>query len=176
MMMKLENLSMKPWRLAMVGLGLALASPLSWAAAAIQAITSTQQAGAEVVRVELSEPLQRRRDERLHLRPVDYIALGEDATIAWGAKDLKLRNDTGQRLRLRVQIVGAALSAHFEGVEPLADAFELAREERDVPGDDASGASGHEVVLLRVRRAASGEESRELVHRDVIPPRQVRSE
>ena len=57
MMMKLENLSMKPWRLAMVGLGLALASPLSWAAAAIQAITSTQQAGAEVVRVELSEPL-----------------------------------------------------------------------------------------------------------------------
>jgi len=57
MMMKLENLSMKPWRLAMVGLGLALASPLSWAAAAIQAITSTQQAGAEVVRIELSEPL-----------------------------------------------------------------------------------------------------------------------
>ncbi len=56
-MMKLENLSMKPWRLAMVGLGLALASPLSWAAAAIQAITSTQQAGAEVVRIELSEPL-----------------------------------------------------------------------------------------------------------------------
>jgi type IV pilus assembly protein PilQ len=57
MMMKLENLSMKPWRLAMVGLGLALASPLTWAAAAIQAITSTQQAGAEVVRIELSEPL-----------------------------------------------------------------------------------------------------------------------
>ncbi|MCH8179415.1 MAG: type IV pilus secretin PilQ [Proteobacteria bacterium] len=55
--MKLENLSMKPWRLAMVGLGLALASPLSWAAAAIQAITSTQQAGAEVVRIELTEPL-----------------------------------------------------------------------------------------------------------------------
>ncbi|WP_375212091.1 type IV pilus secretin PilQ [Aquabacterium sp.] len=48
---------MKPWRLAMVGLGLALASPLSWAAAAIQAITSTQQAGAEVVRIELTEPL-----------------------------------------------------------------------------------------------------------------------
>ena len=56
-MMKLENLSMKPWRLAMVGLGLALASPLSWAAAAIQAITSTQQAGADVVRIELSEAL-----------------------------------------------------------------------------------------------------------------------
>jgi type IV pilus assembly protein PilQ len=57
MMMKLENLSMKPWRLAMVGLGLTLASPLSWAAAAIQAITSSQQAGADVVRIELSEAL-----------------------------------------------------------------------------------------------------------------------
>ncbi len=56
-MMKLENLSMKSWRLAMVGLGLTLASPLTWAAAAIQSITSTQQSGAEVVRIELSEPL-----------------------------------------------------------------------------------------------------------------------
>lgn len=109
-----------------------------------------------------------------HSTPVDYIALGEDATIAWGAKDLKLRNDTGQRLRLRVGIVGAALSARFEGVEPLADEFELAREEREVPGDDAAGGSGREVTLLRVRRSGAGEESREVVHRDVIPPQQVR--
>ncbi|MDD2976614.1 AMIN domain-containing protein, partial [Aquabacterium sp.] len=41
----------------MAGLSLALVSPLTWAAAAIQAITSTQQAGADVVRIELSEPL-----------------------------------------------------------------------------------------------------------------------
>lgn len=109
-----------------------------------------------------------------HSNPVDYIALGEDATIAWGAKDLKLRNETGQRLRLRVAIVGAALSARFEGAEPLSETFELAREEREVPGDDAAGASGHEVTLLRVRRGADGGESRELVHRDVIPPQQVR--
>jgi type IV pilus assembly protein PilQ len=51
---------MKPWlnaRMAMAGLTLALVSPLTWAAAAIQAITSSQQAGADVVRIELSEPL-----------------------------------------------------------------------------------------------------------------------
>ncbi|MDX9843077.1 MAG: type IV pilus secretin PilQ [Aquabacterium sp.] len=41
----------------MAGLSLALVSPLTWAAAAIQAITSTQQAGTDVVRIELSEPL-----------------------------------------------------------------------------------------------------------------------
>ena len=46
---KLETMNMKPWRVAMAGLSLALVSPLTWAAAAIQAITSTQQAGADVV-------------------------------------------------------------------------------------------------------------------------------
>ena len=54
---KLETMNMKPWRVAMAGLSLALVSPLTWAAAAIQAITSTQQAGTDVVRIELSEPL-----------------------------------------------------------------------------------------------------------------------
>ena len=56
---KLE-MTMKPWlkaHVAMAGLTLALVSPLTWAAAAIQAITSSQQAGADVVRIELSEPL-----------------------------------------------------------------------------------------------------------------------
>ncbi|MDQ5926879.1 MAG: Type pilus biosis and competence protein PilQ, partial [Pseudomonadota bacterium] len=54
---KLETMNMKPWRVAMAGLSLALVSPLTWAAAAIQAITSSQQAGSDVVRIELSEPL-----------------------------------------------------------------------------------------------------------------------
>ncbi len=54
---KLEKLTMKPWRVALAGLSLALASPLTWAAAAIQSITSSQQAGADVVRIELTEPL-----------------------------------------------------------------------------------------------------------------------
>ncbi|RTL33924.1 MAG: type IV pilus secretin PilQ [Burkholderiales bacterium] len=53
----LEMMTMKPWRVALAGLTLAVVSPLTWAAAAIQAITSSQQAGADVVRIELSEPL-----------------------------------------------------------------------------------------------------------------------
>jgi type IV pilus assembly protein PilQ len=54
---KLEMKTMKPWRVALAGLTLALVSPLTWAAAAIQAITTSQQAGTDVVRIELSEPL-----------------------------------------------------------------------------------------------------------------------
>ena len=53
----LEMKTMKPWRFAMAGLTLALVSPMTWAAAAIQAITSSQQAGSDVIRIELSEPL-----------------------------------------------------------------------------------------------------------------------
>jgi len=44
-------------RLALAGLTLASVSTLSWAAAVVQAITSSQQAGSDVVRIELSEPL-----------------------------------------------------------------------------------------------------------------------
>ncbi len=55
-----RNLDMKNvnvWRLALAGLTLASATSLSWAAAVVQAITSSQQGGSDVVRVELSEPL-----------------------------------------------------------------------------------------------------------------------
>ena len=107
-----------------------------------------------------------------HSTPVDYIAVGEDATIAWGAKDLRLRNDLAQRVRLRVAIVGSTLSVRFEGEQPEPDTFELAREERELPAEAGlEGArAGLEVELFRVRRGARGDESRELVHRDVIPP------
>ena len=52
-----EKMTMKPWRVLLAGLSLALVSPMTWAAAAIQSITSSQQAGSDVVRIELSEPL-----------------------------------------------------------------------------------------------------------------------
>lgn len=109
-----------------------------------------------------------------HSSPVDYVALGEDATIAWGVKDLRLRNATEQRLRLRVVVTGNALSARFEASDPNATQFELAREERELPADADDGRPGREVTLFRVRREPSGDEQREIVHRDVFPPTQVR--
>jgi vancomycin resistance protein YoaR len=109
-----------------------------------------------------------------HSSPVDYVALGEDATIAWGAKDLRVRNATGVRLRLRVAVTGNALSARFEGADPVETQYELAREERELPADADDGRPGREVTLVRVRREPSGDEHREIVHRDVFPPTQAR--
>lgn len=107
-----------------------------------------------------------------HSTPVDYIAFGYDATIAWGAKDLKLRNDTGQRVRLRCFVRGATLSARFEGESPGAEAFELVTEERELPADPGvEGARpGLEVELYRVRTDARGGAAREFLHRDHYPP------
>ena len=48
---------MNKLRLAVAALALAAATPVVWADNAIQAINSTQQAGAQVVRIEMSEPL-----------------------------------------------------------------------------------------------------------------------
>src|SRR5262249_58093646 len=53
-----------------------------------------------------------------HSSAVDYITTGEDATIAWGAKDLRLRHTLTQPIRLRVTVAGSALAARFEGEEP----------------------------------------------------------
>lgn len=107
-----------------------------------------------------------------HSSPVDYIAPGHDATIAWGAKDLKLRNDTGQRVRVRCFVRGATLSARLEGESPAVETFELVTEERELPADPGveSATPGREIELYRVRTDARGGHAREFVHRDLFPP------
>lgn len=107
-----------------------------------------------------------------HSSPVDYIALGEDATIAWGAKDMKLRNDLDQKIRLHVRITGSTLSARFEGESGTAPSWELDTNERELPPDPGvdDARPGREIELYRVRLDARGGASREFVHRDVYPP------
>jgi vancomycin resistance protein YoaR len=106
-----------------------------------------------------------------HSSPVDYIPLGEDATISWGVKDLKLRNDLGQRVRLRVEVVGSTLTARFEGEAAVEELYELVTDESEIPGDPGLGSEpGREIAVFRVRRVGAAEEGRELLHRDVYPP------
>ena len=104
-----------------------------------------------------------------HSSPVDYIPLAQDATISWGVKDLKVRNDLDQRVRLRIEVVGSTLSARFEGEAPTGETFELETEERELPEVTAGGFRGREIELYRVRRADGEETGRELVLRDVYP-------
>jgi vancomycin resistance protein YoaR len=103
-----------------------------------------------------------------HSFPVDYVPLGEDATIAWGVKDLRIRNDLDQPVRVRVQVLGMTLTARIEAQEGLAEHFELETVERESPSDD--GMPGREIELYRLRKVDGELVDRELVHRDVYPP------
>lgn len=110
-----------------------------------------------------------------HSSPVDYVALGEDATIAWGYKDLKLRNDSGQTLRLRVEIVGTTLLARIEGESTNERSYELVTEQRDIPAASDANLPGREVALYRVHSVDGQEVEREFVHRDLYPSARIKS-
>lgn len=110
-----------------------------------------------------------------HSSAVDYVALGEDATIAWGYKDLKLRNDSGQSLRLRVAIVGTTLLARFEGETANDRSYELVTEQRDIPAASDANLPGREVALYRVHLVEGQEVEREFVHRDLYPSARMKS-
>jgi len=110
-----------------------------------------------------------------HSSPVDYVALGQDATIAWGVKDLRIENDLDLDVRLRVQVVGSTLAARFEAAEETGETFELETVTRDSPApDDVAGLPGRDVELYRVRSIDGEEVDRELVHRDHYPPSRSR--
>ena len=108
-----------------------------------------------------------------HSTPVDYIPLGQDATVSWGVKDLKLRNDFDQRVRVHIEVLGSTLSASIEGEAPRDESFELYSDVHET-ADALAGAPGREIELFRIRRVAGEERDRELVHRDVYPIARIR--
>lgn len=114
-------------------------------------------------------PIERWR----HSSPVDYVALGEDATIAWGYKDLKLRNDLEQPVRIRLEVVGATLVARCEGETQDERRFELVTEEREVPAATDANLPGREIELYRVHLVDGLEVEREFVHRDLYPSARI---
>jgi vancomycin resistance protein YoaR len=114
----------------------------------------------------------RTTERHRHSYPVDYIPLAQDATIVWGAKDLKILNCLDQRVRFRAEVVGTTLTVRVEGEAPAGAEYELTTD--DYSSDPGDAASAREVELFRVRRVAGEETGRELLYTDVYPPRQVR--
>jgi vancomycin resistance protein YoaR len=112
-------------------------------------------------------------ERHAHSSPVDYVPLGHDATIAWGVKDLKIRNDLPARVRLRAEIVGSTLTVRCEGEASAGRSYELETEEREVQGD-AGTTPGREIEVYRVHREAGETLEREFLHRDYYPPSRPR--
>src|SRR4051812_8221070 len=110
----------------------------------------------------------RATERHRHSYPIDYIPLAQDATIVWGAKDLKILNCLDQRVRFRAEVLGTTLTVRIEGESPAAADFELESIDRIEGQTDAT--AGREVDLFRVRRESGQEVGRELMHTDRYPP------
>lgn len=54
---------------------------------------------------------------RVHTRPVDYIALGRDATVSWNNFDMKFKNNTSAPIYISYQLKGSQLTARLFGRE-----------------------------------------------------------
>ena len=57
------------------------------------------------------------REYHSHSRPVPYLPVGRDATLAWGEKDLKFKNTTPSPIRLSYRIRGNRLTATLYGTK-----------------------------------------------------------
>ena len=53
-----------------------------------------------------------------HSRPVSYLPVGQDATVAYGAKDLKFTNTTNEPVYIECSFTGRKLSATIWGAPP----------------------------------------------------------
>jgi vancomycin resistance protein YoaR len=115
----------------------------------------------------------RTTERHRHSYPVDYIPLAQDATIVWGAKDLKILNCLNQRVRFRAEVLGTTLTVRIEGERPERGEFDLETVEQSASA--SAGQPGREVELFRVRRVDGQETDRELMHADIFPPAIQRS-
>lgn len=59
-------------------------------------------------------------ERHAHSRIVTYVPLGEDATVAWGSKDFKFRNDTDFPIRVETSHTRSTLTVRIVGTQTVA--------------------------------------------------------
>jgi vancomycin resistance protein YoaR len=122
-----------------------------------------------------------------HSKPLGYVGLGRDATVAYGALDFKFANDTGAPVVILAEAAKNRLTVGIVGREPLTVAVEIVAADRQVIlpavvkkqdpelylGEtrvDRQGKPGYEVTTLRVVRTGGREIRREVLARDRYQP------
>jgi vancomycin resistance protein YoaR len=112
------------------------------------------------------------RERHRHTSPVNYLPLGQDATISWGSKDLVFENSLGQPVLITVGIEDEGLLVRFFGRERLDCEVHLETDLWEVPSpfDREDSEPGIEVTLYRVKSRDGSVFEREYLHRDLFPP------
>lgn len=121
-----------------------------------------------------------------HSRPLGYVGLGRDATVAYDILDFRFANNTKSPIMIMAEIQGDRLLVGIVGQQPLAEKVEIATEKRVIPpavvkkqdlslylGEtklERQGKPGYEVKAVRVVNADGREISRELLSKDRYLP------
>lgn len=145
-----------------------------------QVATTLYQAA---LRAEL-EIVQRSR----HSRPVSYVPLGQDATVAYDLLDLKIRNNRDFPVILTGKVDDASITMSIWGAEKEANKIvEIVTEDvkvippsilehpdpnlaKDLRRQVQKGEEGYKVKVYRLIYEGGVEKSRELISTDLYPP------
>ena len=106
-----------------------------------------------------------------HSSPVTYLPLGQDATIAWGQKDLKFKNTSEQTLMIKGEIVGGRLIICIHGERKPEHSYELRSEVHEIPPPETGKnlTPALEALVYRIEMKNNEAVCREFLYRDYYP-------
>lgn len=122
-----------------------------------------------------------------HSKPLSYVPLGRDATVAFDVLDFKFANNTSGPLMIMAEVNGNKLMVGIFGQSPIAESVEIMSVQQELipPGitkkqDDAlylgefkidkQGKPGYAVTTVRVVRSGGKEVKREVLSKDRYLP------
>ena len=108
-----------------------------------------------------------------HHTPVNYLPLGLDATISWGAKDFRFRNTRPGKIELVGTVSDETLLFEIYGENPLKDDLRLETEIEESPSPFAEEESvkAIEITVYRVRERQGKPIEKEYLYKDFYPAR-----
>jgi vancomycin resistance protein YoaR len=108
-----------------------------------------------------------------HSFPVTYLPVGLDATIAYGQKDLRFKNTSGQTLVIKGEIVGGRLVISFYGEREPEHTYELVSEINEIPPPetDRKLMPALEALVYRLEMKNNEVISKQFLYRDYYPCR-----
>lgn len=119
-----------------------------------------------------------------HSKPLSYVPLGRDATVAFGTLDFKFVNNTPGPLLIMAEVVGNKLIVGILGQQPLQEKVEIRTQEQEkiLPSiikkqDDSlyigetlvdkEGKPGYAVTTIRLIQPKEGQIRKEVLSKDI---------
>ena len=108
-----------------------------------------------------------------HHTPINYLPLGMDATVSWGAKDFSFQNTSGGRIQIIGRVTEETITFELYGDRPLEEELRLETTIQESPSPHPNQASepAFEITLYRIRSREGKQIEREYIHRDFYPAR-----